>query len=84
MVFIEFISILFLYEEDIKGDRLLDIGCGPCIYASIPASRCFKNIYLSEIVDASRDAIRDWLQRRPQAHDWTPFLKFYSEKEDPK
>ena len=57
------------------GCRLLDIGSGPSIHSVLSASRVFSEITLSDYTSQNRQALQDWLDRKPHAHDWSPFLQ---------
>jgi len=71
---------LIFHSGDINGRRLLDIGTGPSIMSSIPASRNFKELYWSDIAECNLQVLRNWLDRNPCRHDWEPFFKFFAEK----
>lgn len=75
-IFVQLIS-----TGEIKGQKSLEFGCGPCINTVIPASRCFDEVYMGEYAAQNRQAVQDWIDKKPSAHDWTPFLKFTAEKE---
>ncbi|XP_069080496.1 nicotinamide N-methyltransferase-like isoform X2 [Pleurodeles waltl] len=66
---------------DVKGDLLIDIGCGPSIHMIISACECFKEIIASDWTDANRRAYETWLRDKPGAFDWTPVLSMACELE---
>ena len=74
--------VLKFYTDYIRGDRLLEIGCGPSIRTVIPASRKYKHIYMSDYVKDNTLAVKSWLNRQPDAHDWTEFMKIFSDMEE--
>ena len=51
-----------------------DIGCGPVIAYVISAARYASEITMSEYTKRNRDEIQLWLDKDPNAHDWTPFF----------
>jgi len=55
--------------------KILDIGTGPVIARAISAAPYASEIVLSEYVEASREALLQWLKNDPKAHDWTPIFK---------
>lgn len=79
-------SMQFWFETFSKtnfpGDSMLDVGTGPNLIPSIFASRRFKNIYLSDYAEVNLKALRQWIDRSPEAWDWTPFYKYVAMKEE--
>lgn len=77
-------SMQFWFETFSKtnfpGDSMLDVGTGPNLIPSIFASRRFKNIYLSDYAEVNLKALRQWIDRSPEAWDWTPFYKYVAMK----
>lgn len=57
------------------GENLLDIGCGPAVYALISASKRFKTIVVADYLQANLDEISKWRRGDKEAHDWSPFVK---------
>ena len=55
--------------------RLLEFGGGPTIYTLISAALHVKDITFAEYVDASRDEVRKWIERDPDAHNWFPYVR---------
>ncbi|KAM4651558.1 indolethylamine N-methyltransferase-like [Discoglossus pictus] len=60
----------------VKGDTLIDIGCGPTIYHLLSACKAFKNIITSDFLPQNTAEIEKWLNKDPSAFDWTPIIKF--------
>jgi hypothetical protein len=77
-------SMQFWFETFSKtnfpGDSMLDVGTGPNLIPSIFASRRFNNIYLSDYAEVNLKALRQWIDRSPEAWDWTPFYKYVAMK----
>lgn len=67
------------YLHDLKGHRLLDVGCGPCVNVAVPASENFDQIVLSDFLQSNLDEVQRWLNGDPQAIDWSDMLNFYAE-----
>ncbi|XP_064647397.1 nicotinamide N-methyltransferase-like [Lineus longissimus] len=58
-----------------SGGRLLNVGCGPSIYAVIsPGSRC-SEIVFSDFAPQNVDEVRKWANNDPDAHDWRPYFE---------
>ena len=55
--------------------KILDVGAGPSIVYAIIAAPYASEIVLSDYVEGNRKAIQQWVDKDPQAHDWTPYLK---------
>ena len=55
--------------------KVLEVATGPTIAYVISAAPYASEIVLSEYVEDNRKAIQQWVDRDPQAFDWTPFLK---------
>ncbi|KAM4652792.1 nicotinamide N-methyltransferase-like [Discoglossus pictus] len=60
----------------VKGDTLIDIGCGPTIYHLLSACEVFKNIITSDFLPQNTAEVEKWLNKDPSAFDWTPVIKF--------
>ncbi|KAM7300113.1 nicotinamide N-methyltransferase [Ixodes scapularis] len=50
---------------------LLDIGCGPNVANIFPASRKIRSIVLSDLVPRNREEVEKWIQKAPDAMDWS-------------
>ncbi|XP_073540275.1 nicotinamide N-methyltransferase-like isoform X1 [Phyllobates terribilis] len=59
----------------VKGETLIDIGTGPCIYQLLSACEAFKNIVVSDFADKNREEFNLWLKNQPEAFDWSPTVK---------
>ncbi|XP_078538465.1 nicotinamide N-methyltransferase-like [Lissotriton helveticus] len=88
-VYVEGYYLSFLLENlhktfssgDVKGDLLIDIGCGPAIHTIISACECFKEIIACDWTDRNRQAYERWLRNEPGSFDWTPVLSIVCELE---
>ena len=63
---------------NIRGNRIIDIGCGPSICGLIPAAKWFEGLYLAEYSKNNRDELRKWLERETGAHNWEPFFRYFA------
>ncbi|XP_035242317.1 nicotinamide N-methyltransferase-like [Anguilla anguilla] len=66
---------------NIKGKKLIDIGCGPTIHGLISASKCFEEIVVSDFTDSNRREIEKWLRNEEGCFDWRPTIEFVCELE---
>ena len=55
--------------------KILDIGSGPTIAYAISAAPHAAEIVLSEYAEANRSSLLQWLQKDPDAFDWTHAFK---------
>ncbi len=55
--------------------RVLDFGAGPVIMCAISAARWASEIVFSDLAESCRIAVKRWLQKDPNAHDWTPYFR---------
>ncbi|XP_077985629.1 indolethylamine N-methyltransferase-like isoform X1 [Glandiceps talaboti] len=62
-------------EEGVSGDRLIDIGTGPCIYSFISSCTKFKEIIATDYVEGNRNALKRWLNNEPGCFDWKWFIE---------
>ncbi|XP_070551928.1 nicotinamide N-methyltransferase-like [Ptychodera flava] len=63
------------YEDGVSGDRLIDIGTGPCIYSFLSACANFNEIIATDFTEANRNALKRWVTKEPGCFDWTPIIK---------
>ena len=56
--------------------KVLDFGAGPTIAYHVSSSLYASEIVLAEYVEENRKALRLWLDRNPQAFNWTPYFKY--------
>jgi hypothetical protein len=62
--------------REVTGDGvLLDFGCGPTIYALIPAAPRVREIHLCDYLEVNLDEVRRWLRGEQGAFDWRPFVR---------
>ncbi|CAN7947333.1 unnamed protein product, partial [Ixodes pacificus] len=50
---------------------LLDVGCGPTVANIFPATRQIRSIVLSDLVPRNRDEVEKWIEKAPDALDWS-------------
>lgn len=62
-------------SELVKGGRLLEVGCGPCMYTAMAASVAFEHIVMADLVPANILEVRKWVDAAPDAKDWTLFAQ---------
>lgn len=56
--------------------KVLDYSCGPTIANVISASRVATEIVLVEYTKEGRAAIQQWLDKDPNAFNWSPYFKY--------
>ncbi|NWS61843.1 NNMT methyltransferase, partial [Chunga burmeisteri] len=67
--------------EGMKGDILIDIGCGPTIYQLLSACEHFQEIIALDYTDRNRRELERWLKKEAGAFDWQPVVKYVCELE---
>ncbi|XP_029851366.2 nicotinamide N-methyltransferase [Ixodes scapularis] len=50
---------------------LLDVGCGPTPGNVFPATRKIDSIVLSDLVPGNREEVEKWIEKAPDALDWS-------------
>ncbi|CAN7941387.1 unnamed protein product [Ixodes pacificus] len=50
---------------------LLDVGCGPTVANVFPATRKIDSVVLSDLVPGNREEVEKWIQKAPDALDWS-------------
>uniref|UniRef100_H9G6B1 Phenylethanolamine N-methyltransferase n=1 Tax=Anolis carolinensis TaxID=28377 RepID=H9G6B1_ANOCA len=65
----------------IRGDTLIDIGSGPSIYQLLSACESFREIIVTDFLEQNRVEIRKWLEKDPEAFDWTSMVKYTCQME---
>ncbi|CAN8004643.1 unnamed protein product, partial [Ixodes hexagonus] len=55
----------------LQGKTLLEVGTGPSPYNVLSASKQFRHIVLSDLVDLNRVELEKWLRDSEDAIDWT-------------
>jgi len=58
------------------GRAVLFFGVGPTLHHVFAAAEVASEIHLGDLLPANLDEIRRWLERRPRAHDWRPFVRY--------
>ncbi|NXE30486.1 NNMT methyltransferase, partial [Ardeotis kori] len=67
--------------DEVKGDVLIDVGCGPTIYQILSASERFQQIFSLDYCDKNRRELEKWLRNEAGAFDWSPVVKYVCELE---
>ncbi|KAM7306431.1 importin-9 [Ixodes scapularis] len=57
------------YSDLVQGKALLEVGSGPTVNYVLSATRQFKDIVLSDVVDANRIELEKWLSGKEDALD---------------
>ncbi|XP_040282719.1 nicotinamide N-methyltransferase-like isoform X3 [Bufo bufo] len=65
----------------VRGDTLLDFGTGASIYHLLSACEVFDKIIVSDLLEQNRAEFKKWLNKDPDAFDWTPIIKRVCELE---
>ncbi|XP_078533710.1 nicotinamide N-methyltransferase-like [Lissotriton helveticus] len=65
----------------VKGNLLLDIGCGPTIYQHLSSCEAFTEIIVSDYCTSNLRYFERTLNNEPGIKDWTPFFKYVCELE---
>nr|XP_033774593.1 nicotinamide N-methyltransferase-like [Geotrypetes seraphini] len=71
----------FTSAGDIKGDILVDIGSGASIYTFLSACESFTEIIATDYTDRNRQELKLWLNKEPEAFDWSAVVKLACELE---
>ena len=64
------------YSNGVSGLKIFEIGCGPVIVHQISAAPYASEIVLSDLVDSNLEAVQLWLDKNPNAHDWTQYFRY--------
>ena len=67
--------------EGLRGDTLIDVGCGPTIYQLLSACERFREIIALDYTDQNRRELEKWLKNEAGAFDWSPVVKYVCELE---
>ncbi|NXW40264.1 NNMT methyltransferase, partial [Nyctiprogne leucopyga] len=67
--------------EELRGDTLIDVGCGPTIYQLLSACERFQEIIALDYTDRNRQELEKWLKNEAGAFDWRPVVKYVCELE---
>ncbi|XP_043935004.1 nicotinamide N-methyltransferase-like [Protopterus annectens] len=65
----------------VKGQKLIDIGTGPCLHQLLVACEWFEEIIVSDYTDRNRLEIEKWIRNDPDCFDWSAIGKFICEIE---
>ncbi|NWX42824.1 NNMT methyltransferase, partial [Steatornis caripensis] len=67
--------------DGLRGDTLIDVGCGPTIYQLLSACERFQEIIALDYTDQNRRELEKWLRDEAGAFDWRPVVKYVCELE---
>ena len=59
---------------------VLDYGSGPVIANVISAARVATEVVLAEYTEKGRSALRLWLDKDPNAFNWSPYMEYVVQK----
>uniref|UniRef100_A0A8C5MQA5 Uncharacterized protein n=1 Tax=Leptobrachium leishanense TaxID=445787 RepID=A0A8C5MQA5_9ANUR len=63
----------------IKGDILIDLSTGPCIFHLLPIFKCFKDITILEFNESCLKDLQKWLNKETDTYDWAHASKIVAE-----
>ena len=67
----------YIAKQGACGDaKVLDFGCGPVVQNSISAAAFASEIVFCDIHPSNREAVQKWLDRDPEAFDWSPHFDY--------
>ena len=68
----------FLAREyaQLRGEALLEVGCGPVVTHVLSAAPHVSRIDLADLREDNLEEIRKWRDRAPGAHSWSRFTRF--------
>ncbi|NXN37789.1 NNMT methyltransferase, partial [Rhinoptilus africanus] len=67
--------------EGLRGNTLIDVGCGPTIYQLLSACENFEEIIALDYTDQNRRELEKWLKKEAGAFDWRPVVEYVCELE---
>ncbi|NXV14945.1 NNMT methyltransferase, partial [Cepphus grylle] len=67
--------------EGLRGDTLIDVGCGPTIYQLLSACERFQEIIALDYTDQNRRELEKWLKKEAGAFNWRPVVEYVCELE---
>ncbi|XP_072045684.1 nicotinamide N-methyltransferase-like [Amphiura filiformis] len=68
-------------KGNLKGKKLLELGAGPCIYATISASKHYDEIVTSDYVKGNREQLTKWRNNDHDCFDWNPHIQIVCDLE---
>uniref|UniRef100_A0A8C5R883 Methyltransferase n=1 Tax=Leptobrachium leishanense TaxID=445787 RepID=A0A8C5R883_9ANUR len=69
-----------LESGHIKGDTLIDLSTGPCIFHLFPLCN-FKNFIVLEFNESCMKVLQKWMNKEPGALDWSHVAKLSAKME---
>ncbi|XP_067127318.1 nicotinamide N-methyltransferase-like [Centruroides vittatus] len=73
--FVSFCLHQIFRDEAFRGERILDVGCGPTVHRMAAPSEYFSEIVLSDYTEHNRQAVREWLKNESSAKDWDSLMQ---------
>uniref|UniRef100_A0A8C5R9S1 Nicotinamide N-methyltransferase n=1 Tax=Leptobrachium leishanense TaxID=445787 RepID=A0A8C5R9S1_9ANUR len=70
-----------LQSGRIKGDTLIDLSAGPCIFHLFPLCNIFKEFIVLEFNDSCMKTLQKWMNKEPDVLDWSHATKIAAEME---
>ena len=58
------------------GGKALDFGGGPSLWPSFLLAQYVDSIQFCDYTESNLHAVQAWLDRSPNAHDWTTFFRY--------
>ncbi|NXF33254.1 NNMT methyltransferase, partial [Nyctibius bracteatus] len=75
-------SLFKMFSLDgVRGDTLIDVGCGPTIYQLLSACERFQEIVALDYTEQNRRELERWLKGEAGAFDWRPVVQYVCELE---
>ncbi|XP_067138480.1 nicotinamide N-methyltransferase-like [Centruroides vittatus] len=72
--FVSFCLHEIFRDEAFRGERILDVGCGPTVHRMAAPSEYFSEIVLSDYSEHNREAVRKWIKNESSAKDWDTLM----------
>ncbi|NXY92279.1 NNMT methyltransferase, partial [Alcedo cyanopectus] len=67
--------------DGLRGNTLIDVGCGPTIYQLLSACERFQEIIALDYTDQNRQELEKWLRNEAGAFNWRPVVQYVCELE---
>lgn len=61
--------------------KILDFGCGPTIFGSIPAVPYASEIHLADYLHSNLNEVKKWINNEPKAFNWKKCIEYVLETE---
>lgn len=73
----------FLKSHKIHGANYLDYGTGASMHTIIPVANYYDDITITYYKEIDGNMAKQWVNGDPKAFDWSPWIKFLLEYENP-